>query len=391
MRLLKGSRRIAWATLTLGLVGLLSAGSAPAQAKVIPPIVNRTAAAFWGANIGTPVNVTGLTGVTQVSAGTLHSLALRSDGTVWAWGNNFFGQLGNGTTTSSSGLTPVQATGLTGVIQVSAGGAHSLALRSDGTVWEWGTDGIIDNYVPVQVPGLTGITKISAGAWFSLALRSDGTVWAWGMNTDGELGNGTTVSTEVPVQVTGLSQVTGISAGDDASLATRTRGITALTSVWAWGGNSMGQLGDGTVTNHLTPEQVTGINTPFVAGISAGFQFAVVLGTDGSSWGWGADQSGQLDSAPTSSPVTRPRQMTWTGSGITHLSAGFDHVLALRSNGTVLAWGSNSQGQLGDGAVGGTSGPEQVVGLGGVSQVSAGGQFSLALYAAPLFIEAPAS
>jgi alpha-tubulin suppressor-like RCC1 family protein len=373
-----------WTTLTLGLAGLVLAGSAPAQARVTPPVVNRAVAAFWGANSGTPANVTGLTGVTQVSAGTLHSLALRSDGTVWAWGNNFFGQLGNGTETSSGYLTPVQVTGLTGVVQVSAGGVHSLALRSDGTVWQWGADGIADYLTPVQVPGLTGITRISAGGFFSLALRSDGTVWAWGRNNLGQLGNGTTVSTEVPVQVTGLSRVTRISAGDDASLATRTNGITALTSVWAWGGNSKGQLGDGTFTNHLTPEQVAGIGTPFIAGISAGFQFAVVLGTDGSSWGWGADQSGQLDNAPTSNPVTRPLPMTATGSGITQLSAGYDHVLALRSNGTVLAWGGNSQGQLGDGSIGGTNGPVQVGGLARASQVSAGGQFSLAVYTPPL-------
>jgi alpha-tubulin suppressor-like RCC1 family protein len=290
MNVLRGSRRIVWIALTLGLAGLVLAGSAPAQARVAPPVLNRAIVAFWGANSGTPANVTGLTGVTQVSAGTLHSLALRSDGTVWAWGRNDLGQLGDGTT----------------------------------------------------------------------------------------------VSTEVPVQVTGLSRVTRISAGDDASLATRTNGITALTSVWAWGGNSKGQLGDGTFTNRLTPEQVAGISTPYIAGISAGFQFAVVLGTDGSSWGWGADQSGQLDNARTGNPVTRPLQMTWTGSGITQLSAGYDHVLALRSNGTVLAWGGNSQGQLGDGSIGGTSGLVQVGGLARVSQVSAGGQFSLSVYTPPL-------
>jgi len=300
MKALQGSRWLArlvgCATLTLGLAGLVVAGSAPAQARVTFPSFTKEVAAFWGGNIATAVDVPGLAGVTQVSAGGLHSLALRSDGTVWAWGTNNVGQLGDGTT----------------------------------------------------------------------------------------------VSTEVPVQVTGLSQVTGISAGYDASLATSTRSNTALMSVWAWGGNSEGQLGDGTFTNHLTPEQV-GIPAPYIAGISAGHQFAVVLGTDGSSWGWGADGSGQLDSAPSGSPVTRPQQMTWTGSGITQLSAGYDHVLALRSNGTVLAWGGNSQGQLGDGVIGGTSGPVQVASLGSVSQVSAGADFSLAMGAVPSFVQAPAS
>jgi alpha-tubulin suppressor-like RCC1 family protein len=324
-----------------------------------------------------------------VSAGGLHSLALRSDGTVWAWGNNFFGQLGDGTYTSSN--TPVQVPGLTGVIQVSADALHSLALRSDGTVWQWGSDGISGAKIsPVEVPGLTGVTKISAGGQFSLALRSDGTVWAWGRNQAGQLGDGTTTSSETPVRVTGLSQVTSISAGFDASLATRTRGITAITSVWAWGGNASGQLGDGTLTNHLTPEQVTGISTSFIAGVSAGYQFAVVLGTDGSVWGWGADGSGQLDNAPTTNPVTRPLELTGMNSGITQISAGYNHVLALESNGTALAWGDNSAGELGDGSTASAVGAVQVASLTSASQVSAGGEFSLAIYVPPWTIVASA-
>jgi alpha-tubulin suppressor-like RCC1 family protein len=386
MRVLRRSRRLArlagCAALTFGLAGTAVAGSAPAQARVTGIIPDRHAVALWGANRSTPVQVTGLTGITQVSAGGLHSLALRPDGTVWAWGNNFAGQLGNGTTTSSS--TPVQVAGLTGITQVSAGGLHSLALRADGTVWAWGDDGTgSDPLTPVQVAGLTGVTKISAGDRFSLALRADGTVWAWGINQAGQLGNGTTAGSPVPVHVTGLSQVTSISAGFDASLATRTGGITAITSVWTWGGNSKGQLGDGTFTNHLTPEQVTGISTPFIASISAGYQFAVVLGTDGSAWGWGADESGQLDTAPAGNPVTRPVKMTGTGSGITQLAAGYDHVLALESDGTVLAWGDNSAGELGDGSTASATGPVHVTGLADVSQVSAGGRFSLAVYLPP--------
>jgi alpha-tubulin suppressor-like RCC1 family protein len=396
MRILYRSRSLArlagCAALTFGLTGTAVAGSAPAQARVTPPILNRQVAAFWGGNSSnTPIQAR-LTGVTQVSAGGLHSLALRSDGTVWAWGNNFYGQLGDGTVNSASVLAPVQVKGLTGVVQVSAGGLHSLALRSDGTVWTWGNDGTgLDNRTPVQVPGLSGVTKISAGDLFSLALRSDGTVWAWGRNQNGQLGNGTTTDSPVPVQVFGLSQVTNISAGFDASLATRTRGITAITSVWTWGGNGSGQLGDGTFANHLTPEQVTGINTPFIAGISAGYHFAVVLGTDGSAWGWGADESGQLDNTPISTPVTRPVEMIGIGSGITQLSAGYNHVLALRSNGTVLAWGDNSAGELGDGGTVSAIGAVQVAGLTGVSQVSAGALFSLAAYVPPWIILAPAA
>lgn len=371
-----------YAALTLGLAGIVLAGSPLAQARVTGLTIDRRVVVLWGGDSSSsPTQVTGLTAVTQVAAGGLHSLALRSDGTVWAWGQNFAGQLGNGTGTASS--TPVQVLALTRVIQVSANALHSLALRSDGTVWEWGYDGIADQPSPVQVPGLTGVTKISAGGQFSLALRSDGTVWAWGRNQLGQLGNGTTANSEIPVQVTGLSQVTNISAGFDASLATRTRGITATTSVWAWGGNASGQLGDGTLTGHLTPEQVTGINTSFIAGISAGYQFAVVLGTDGSVWGWGADGSGQLDKAPTSNPVTRPLELTGMNSGIIQVSAGYDHALALESNGTALAWGDNSAGELGDGSMAAVVGAVPVAGLSSASQVSAGGRFSLAIFVPP--------
>lgn len=372
------------AAMALGVAALAAAGSPSAQAGVT---LNRHAVVSWGANSTSAAEVPGTLGVIQVAAGGFHSLMLRSDGTVWAWGNNFFGQLGNGTNVSSS--TPVQVPGLTGIVQVAAGGVHSLALRSDGTVWAWGYYGTGGSATPVQVPGLTGVTMLSAGDRFSLALRSNGTVWAWGVNNAGQLGNGTTTDSPVPVQVSGLSQVTGISAGFDSSLATRTRGITTIRSVWAWGGNGSGQLGDGTLTSHLVPEQVTGIDTPSIAGISAGYHFAVVLGADGAVWGWGADESGQLDNAQNSSPVTRPVRMTATATGITQIAAGFDHVLALRSNGTVLAWGDNSEGELGDGSTAGVTGAVPVAGLVNVSQVSAGVYFSLAIHVVPLTILPP--
>ena len=205
-----------------------------------------------------------------------------------------------------------------GVVTQVAAGAMSLALLSDGTVWEWGSGWLI----PVPVPGLTGVTKISAGSSFNLALRSDGTVWAWGQNDHGQLGNGTTISTMTPVKVTGLSHVTGIAAGFDAGVATATSGISALTSVWTWGANDHGQLGDGTLADHRTAERVTGIGTSYIVGVTAGLWTGAVLGTDGSVWGWGDNSAGQLVRTPSTSPVTRPVSMFAAGSGITQLSAG---------------------------------------------------------------------
>ncbi len=397
-------------TVALGVAGMAAAPAGPAQARVTPPILRPHGVASWGDNSagelgnGTTTgqsrygDISGLGGdVVQVSAGLLHGLAIRSGGTVWAWGFNFSGEVGDGTTTNRS--TPVQVAGLTGITQVAAGQDFSLARRSDGTVWAWGGNGhgeigngTISQHqlTPVQVTGLTGVTKIAAGADFGLALRSDGTVWAWGDNQSGQLGNGTTANSLIPIQVSGLSQVTSISAGFDFSLATRPRGNTALTSVWAWGGNSLGQLGDGTFNSRVVPEAVAGIGTSFIAGVAAGDDYGMVLGTDGSVWGWGADYHGQLGNAPASAPVTHPVNTIGAGSGITQLATGADHVLGLKSDGTVLAWGNDHFGQLGNGTSAESSGPVQVTGLTGASQVSAGWGFSLAVHVVPLVAQGAA-
>jgi alpha-tubulin suppressor-like RCC1 family protein len=406
-----GPRRLAClagAALVLAIAGAAANPQAAlAQARTILPVVNNHAAVSWGLNDegelgnGTQTNssryggVSGLgTGVVQVSAGGSFSLALTSAGTVWAWGLNFFGVLGDGTETTS--LTPVRVTGLSGIIQVVAGGDHALALGSNGTVWAWGCDlygqlgdGMPSSmqFTPVKVPGLTGVTKIAAGESFSLALRSDGTVWAWGDNSSGGLGDGTTAGSSVPVHVTGLSQVTSIAAGLGTAYAIRTSSITARTSVWAWGENNTGELGDGTTTGHLIPEQVTGITAPGIVGITAGQGFAEALGSDGSVWGWGDDGWDQLgfQPPPVSNLVLKPVQTIGAGSNITQLSAGYKHVLALESNGTVLAWGSDVYGQLGNGTTGQASTPVQVSGLTGASQVAAGNFFSLAVYLPPQY------
>jgi len=328
--------------------------------------------------------------VVQVAAGMAYALALRSGGTVWAWGSNGHGELGDGT--QAERHTPVQVTGLTGITQVAAGAFFSLALRADGTVWAWGDNqngqlgrGTVTDHeaTPARVAVLNGVTKISAGHDFALALRSDGIVFAWGHGQRGQLGNGGTADSSRPVKIAGLSGVTGISAGAEASLATENDSLSALTSVWTWGGNDYGELGDGTLADHRTPERVTGIPAS-IAGVSAGTAFAAVLGTDGSVWDWGANGIGQLGVAPENSTVTRPVNAFAAGSGITQLSAGGTHVLALKSDGTVLAWGFNQAGQLGHGPIGKTSaGPAPITGLANAAQVSAGWQSSYAIHTVP--------
>jgi alpha-tubulin suppressor-like RCC1 family protein len=174
--------------------------------------------------------------------------------------------------------------------------------------------------------------------------------------------------------VPGLAGVIQVAGGCNHSLALRSDG-----TVWAWGGNAAGQLGDGTLTGHTTPVRVTGVPV-YVAGVSAGGEFAAVLGTDGSVWAWGADNAGQLGNAPASTPVTRPVNTIGAGSGITQISAGSGHVLALKSNGTVLAWGDNDFGALGNGSTTSVTGPVQVTGLTGATQVAAGAASGFAVH-----------
>ncbi|WP_368667433.1 RCC1 domain-containing protein, partial [Corallococcus sp. AB030] len=209
-----------------------------------------------------PVQVLGLTGVKALAAGDFHTHAVKQDGTVWAWGRNEYGQLGDGTTTDR--LRPVQVPGLTGVTALATGSSnHTLALKQDGTLWGWGDNGFgalgdgttTDRLTPVQVPGMTGVTALATGPFHTLALKQDGTVWAWGNNADGELGDGTTTDRLTPVQVPGMTGVTALAAGAFHTLALKQDG-----TVWAWGDNFVGGLGDGTTTDRLTPVQVQGLS-----------------------------------------------------------------------------------------------------------------------------------
>jgi alpha-tubulin suppressor-like RCC1 family protein len=284
----------------------------------------------------------------QIAAGYSHSLALKEDGSVWAWGRNDYGQLGDGTTTNKSSL--VQVSGLSQVTRIAAGDYHSLALKEDGSVWAWGRnsegqlgDGTTTNKSsPVQVSGLSQVTRIAAGYYHSLALKEDGSVWAWGNNGNGQLGDGTTTNKSSPVQVSGLSQVTRIAAGYSHSLA-----IKEDCSVWAWGRNDYGQLGDGTTTNKSSPVQVSGLSQ--VTRIAAGDYHSLALKEDGSVWAWGYNGNGLLGDGTTTNKSS-PVQVSGL-SQVTRIAAGSSHSLAIKEDGSVWAWGQNhpEYGQLGYG------------------------------------------
>ncbi|MCO1602739.1 cell wall-binding repeat-containing protein [Desulfosporosinus nitroreducens] len=224
--------------------------------------------------------------LSTVSAGIAHSLAISSDGTVWAWGDNSEGQLGNNSSDLQNSPTPVQVSDLTNVVAVAAGGAHSLALKKDGTVWGWGTNELFqlgdrtngENWsTPLQISGLNNVHAIVAGTYLSLVLKTDGTVWAWGGNLWGQLGDAVPFEEEPasmnPVQVKGLTNVTGISSGLGFVIARQNGG-----NIWTWGGNSDGQLGNNTyggpiVTGDISDpegELISGVNSPVKSLIQVG-------------------------------------------------------------------------------------------------------------------------
>jgi alpha-tubulin suppressor-like RCC1 family protein len=246
--------------------------------------------------------VSNVSGAVAVAAGGSHSLALKTDGTVVAWGYNANGQLGNGNTTQQ--LTAVPASTLTDVTAISARASSSFALRSDGGVWSWGANGngqlgsgnTTSRSTPGQISGLTA-TAISAGGTHALALLSDGTIKAWGYNLYGQVGDGTTTQRTSPVAVSNLTNVVAIAAGGSHSLA-----LLNDATVWAWGYNGLGQLGDGTTTNRSTAVAVAGL--PAVASVSAGTNYSLAVGTDGSVWGWGANAARQLGDGTTTNRST---------------------------------------------------------------------------------------
>jgi alpha-tubulin suppressor-like RCC1 family protein len=345
----------------------------------------------------------------MVVAGANRSLALKDDGTVWAWGRNYYGQLGDGTYNDSS--TPVEVkvkdndgtlVPLTGVTALAAGATHSLALKNDGTVFAWGDnelgqlgDGTKGDYAsshtPVKVAGLSDVKAIAAGYPHSLALKNDGTVFAWGRNRSGELGDGTNANKNTPVQVKGkdgagyLTDVTAIVGRGWHSMALKNDG-----TVFAWGDNEFGQLGDGTNANRNTPVQVKGKDgagyLSDVKAITLGFSHSLALKNDGTALAWGNNEFGQLGDGTSGYYASSPTPVKVLGlTDVKAIAAGYHYYLALKNDGTLLAWGDNNHGELGDGTNANKNTPVQVKGKDGagyltdVKAIAGGYHHSIAL------------
>ena len=372
----EGGRVEGWGTDEFGQIG--NSGTAPAEVCKC---------------IEAPVAVDGLSEVTQVAAGEAHTLALLAGGTVMAWGGNASGELGDGTNEPRLAPVPVSVPLLSGVVAVAAGSNHSLALLSNGTVMAWGdnVNGEMGNgvpggssLVPVAVPGLSNVIAIQAGFRYSLALLSDGTVMAWGLDLNAQLG--TRIGPEgcgciaTPTPVPGVTGVTAISAGSNFGMA-----LTADGTVRAWGNDHGGELGSGAALTEppcdcLAPLAV--LNLSKVSSISAGGTHTLAMSAAGTQ-SWGLNREGQLGNGapppggceciPLAAPVvalTHARQV----------SAGGSHSLALLENGGVVAWGGNGEAQLGNHSSGGSSPAPVAVGdIKGASAVDAGDGDSFAL------------
>jgi len=312
---------------------------------------------------------------------------LRSDQPIFttlAWGANSYGRLGDGTVVSKS--SPVSVIGgFTDWCQVSAGLQHSLGVRTNGTAWAWGSGGqgylgdgntFTNRSSPVSViGGFTDWCQVSAGFFHSIGVRINGTAWAWGSNSSvagsGRLGDGSINNTASPRSVIGgFTNWCQVSAGNFHSLGVRTNG-----TAWAWGGNPVGQLGDNTIISKSSPVSVIGGFTDWCQ-VSAGRDHSLGLRTNGTAWAWGSNGCGRLgDGSVTtrSSPVSVVGEFTdWC-----QVSAGYSHSLGLRTNGTAWAWGDNGSGRLGNGYANRSSPVSVVGGFTDWCQVSAGREHSL--------------
>ncbi|MFB3850935.1 MAG: putative Ig domain-containing protein [Acidobacteriota bacterium] len=294
--------------------------------------------------VNTPVSILNLSDIKQVSAGSYHSCALKIDGTVWCWGKNSAGQLGIGNLDPSSSV-PVNTLIVDNILQISSGGFFNIALRNDDTVWFWGSygeDALITN-LPIEfINSGMGITKITAGGQHSLFIKSDGTVFAVGKNSFGQLGLGTNTP-EDNGTVINLTGVVDIAAGWSHSLALKNDG-----TVWAWGRNNYGQLGTGNTNDSNIPVKVN--NLSGIVKIACGGFHSLALKNDGTIWAWGSNQMGQVGAGYINDQITSPTKVV-NSNFVKEIAAGPGsyHSAATTEDGTLWSWGSNVSGQLGNG------------------------------------------
>ena len=284
-----------------------------------------------------------------VSTGGDHFVAVKTDGTLWVWGSNEFGQLGNGTSVSST--VPVQVNGDTDWVYAEAGEGHTIAIKANGTLWAWGLNetgqvGIASTMstvpLPVQVGSDSDWNTVSCRGYTTMAVKNDGTLWGWGNNSSGQLGDNTFINRTAPVQIGTATNWKSVSSSFYHSAAVKTNG-----TLWTWGDNASGQLGNMMFnTPFYVPTQM-GIETDWNL-TAAGTENTVAIKNDGTLWAWGWNADGQLGNGNTTSlAVATP---IGTGTNWQTVSSGLWVMLAIQEDGSLWGAGNNLNGQLGNGS-----------------------------------------
>jgi gliding motility-associated-like protein len=380
-----------WSLMSAGYYHVIALSCAPTTSTTNATICRGSSYSFNGTNYteaGT--YITHLTNAAGCDSIVTLNLSVKStSGSLWGWGSNNVGQLGDGTINEK--LIPTPMGFASDWSHIATGRLHSLAIKKDGTLWVWGANSsmmlglaVSDKVIPTQLGSSTDWKQIVAGFDCSQALKTDGSLWAWGRNAIGELGDGTTVEKYTPIHIgtstnwdkisnmfencvalkkdgtmwawgygndswssnwkptqIGLSSDWNqISAGDDFVIALKKDG-----TLWTWGYNSSGQLGDGTTINRMIPAQIGTSND--WAQISAGTSFVLALKKNGTIWSWGQNNWGQLGDGTIINKLV-PNQVG-NGTDWVQISAGAYHSTAIRQDGTLWTWGSNLSGELGDG------------------------------------------
>jgi alpha-tubulin suppressor-like RCC1 family protein len=380
-----------------------------------PDVFQLEGPAYYVRQDAQPNPVVTLSGTTRVIVNTLYTYsATVANATAsawsWLWGDGSANSTSNpaskvwyaagsytSTLTATTPDTPATATqAITAVAPIDAGDDHNCALQADATVRCWGNnsngqlgDGTtVNKSSPTAVPGLTGVVALASGFLHSCALQADGAVRCWGSNNNGQLGDGTTVNklipTAVPSILTLVDIVTGVRVAAISASVNHTCALKSNGVVRCWGYNAYGQLGDGTTISKSTPTAVPGLTE--VAALTTGWKHSCALKTDGTMRCWGANSSGQLGDNTTvdkltPTPVVVPALFIGTTplTGVATLTSGDSHTCALKTDGTVRCWGYNGSGQLGDGTTVSKSIPTTVPGLVGVSAISGGVDHSCAM------------
>ena len=319
----------------------------------------------------------------SLSAGAYHNAAVLEDGSLWTWGGtNGYGQIGNPLVALGAyAIRPLQVGTETDWRAVAVGAEHMLAVKMDGTVWAWGRNNgrqlglgsnTADQPVPVQVPGLTNVVALAAGHLHSLALGTDGTLWAWGYSNYGQIGDGTTATHTSPVQIGTAGEWSAIAAHWDHSVARKADG-----TLWAWGFGEYGQLGQATETlTHSSPVQV-GTASDWDTAVAAGFHHSIALKADGTVRAWGSNGVGAVGDGTLDNRLV-PSVVAGL-SGVVAVTGGGGHTLALGGDGRLWAWGRNDDGEIGDGTRTRRLTPVQVGSASNWRAVAAGGAHSIAL------------